>query len=111
MGKAGQVLLNENTRVIVSFTTLASIIVLIVSVVIGFYTIKTDMDVSINSLQKADIRIEQKFDDSVYDLKESDRNIILDQKEDRAIVLEVRTQLSGIQTDLKWLIADTKSRQ
>ena len=109
MKKVAEVLINKDTMLKINIPTIVTIILSTAMMVSSVFAAKINIDLSINSIQENQVRIEEKFDAAIYDLEESDDGIILLQKEDRAVVLEVRTQLSGIQTDLKWIIADLKS--
>ena len=118
MRKVADVLFDRDSKFKINIPTLIMIIASTATVVSSVYAVKVNIDLSINSIQENQIRIEEKFDQAVWDLEEKDKEshardteIISVQKEDRAVVLEVRTAIAGIQTDLKWLIADTKSRQ
>lgn len=108
--KVVKMILGEKTNVVLRVSTFFALIASTVTVIYALTNIKGDIDLSINSIEKDQIRIEEKFDTQIYSLKESDEKIMIKQEEDRAIVLEVRTQLSGIQTDLKWIIEDLKDR-
>lgn len=110
MSKVGAVLLSDKSRVTISLSTLVVVLIFTATLTYNLYSMKTNMDLSINSLEKDQVRIEQKFDDVVFDLKEADGDIISDQKEISSVVLEVKTQLSGIQTDLKWIISNMDSK-
>ena len=108
MNKAVGMIFSDKVNKAFNIGTFITLVAGMAALMFNFFSMKSDIDLSINSLQSADVRIEQKFDISVHELEETNHEIVIVQKEDRAVVLEVRTQLSGIQTDLKWLIADTK---
>jgi hypothetical protein len=118
MNKAAEMFFSDKVNKVFNIGTFITLVAGMAALMFNFFTMKSDIDLSINSLQSADVRIENKFDNEIYDLeaadielKQTDTEIILVQKEDRAVVLEVRTGIAGIQTDLKWLISATKSNQ
>ena len=106
MGKVVSVIFSDKVNKYINIGTFLTLLTALATLMFNYFSLKSEIDISINSLEKADIRIEQKFDNSVYELQMTDEEIIIEQKEDRAVVLEVRTGIAGIQTDLKWIISN-----
>lgn len=100
MSKAVEVLLGEKTRIVISVSTLLLVLVSTITFVWSVSAMKTEIDLSINSLEKSDIRIEQKFDNSIYDLECADEDIIIEQKEQSTLLSEVQSSQSDIKASL-----------
>lgn len=99
----------EESKLILSLSTLLFVIASTATFAFTLYSIKTDIDVSINSLEKNDTRIEQKFDASVS-------GIIIEQKEQKTIMAEIqsgqadiRASQARIETNIIWIIDELKT--
>jgi hypothetical protein len=104
MGKVVQMILSEKTHVKLSLSSFILLLSAVVSFWLYLSDIKTEAEMSIHSIEKDIVSIQQ----DIIDLQTADMLIIQDQKENRAIVLEVKTDLSSIKTDLKWIIENMK---
>ena len=103
--RVGEFLINEKTRVSISIATLLFVIGSTATVVFTISGMKSEIDLSINSIEKDQIRIEEKFDSKITDLELSDSMMISEQQTNRQLLSENQTDLAEIKTDLKWIRA------
>lgn len=101
----GEILVNEKTRVSLSIATLLFVIGSTATIVFSVTNMRSEIDISINTLELDQVRIEEKFNDKCSDIETVNDAIIKEQGLNRKLMLDTQTDLAEIKTDLKWIRA------
>lgn len=101
----GEILVSEKTRVSLSIATLLFVIGSTATIVFTIANMRSEIDLSINTLELDQVRIEDKFDEKCTDIEEVNASIIKEQESNRSLMLDTQTDLAEIKTDLKWIRA------